>query len=211
MEWELSIQITGRKGSYIREHELSCNRACDLALLRHPPVVAVAGSCYGRLDLPLAPGWEGWAVAQAQHLAALAPERIWTSPARRCLSVADALAGRLGLAVTPDERLLELDFGEWEGRAWDDVPRAAIDRWAGDPLGFRPPGGESGAALIGRVAGFAQMLTDAGRPCAVISHGGPLRLLPALLRGEPVDLLAASPGLGTLQVVRIERGARRTG
>ena len=110
------------------EHERSCNRAFDLALLRHPPILAVAGTCYGRLDLPLAPGWEGWAASQATLLAGLAPERIWSSPARRCLSVADALAERLGLAVTPDARLLELDFGDWEGRAWDDVPRAALDR-----------------------------------------------------------------------------------
>ena len=199
--------MTDRKESNIIEHEASCNSAFDLGLLRHPPVLAAAGTCYGRLDLPLAPGWEGWAAAQATRLATLAPELIWTSPARRCLSVADALAGRLGLAVTPDERLLELDFGDWEGSAWDDIPRAALDLWAADPLGFRPPGGESGAELIERVAGFARMLTDMGRPCAVISHGGPLRLLPALLRGDAVDLLAAAPGLGTLRVVR----ARRTG
>ena len=161
------------------------------------------GTCYGRLDVPLAPGWRGWAIEQADRLAATAPVRIWTSPASRCLSVADVLARRLGLEAIPDQRLLELDFGDWEGRRWEDVPRAALDRWAADPLGFRPPGGESGSALIERVGSFARALADDACSCVVVSHGGPLRLLPALLRGDPVDLLAASPALGTLTMVRL--------
>ena len=155
--------------------------------------------------MALAPGWEGWVAKQAAALAGLAPDRIWSSPSARCLSVAEALGSRLGLAAVPDARLLELDFGEWEGRAWDQVPRAALESWAADPLGFRPPGGESGAELVGRAGGFARMLADQARPCVVVSHGGPLRLLPALLRGNPVDLLASPPALGALQVLRVGR------
>lgn len=197
------MQNTDQKGSYIIKHDISCNRPLDLALLRHPPVSVTAGTCYGRLDVPLAPGWQSRIAAQAALVARVAPERIWCSPARRCLSVADALSRRLELEAVTDARLLELDFGEWEGSAWEDVPRAALDRWAADPLGFRPPGGESGAELVERVGSFARMLTDAARPCAVISHGGPLRLLAALLQRVAIDLLATPPGLGTLQIVRV--------
>ena len=100
-----------------------------------------------------------------------------------------------------DPRLLELDFGEWEGRSWDAVERPALDRWAADPRGFRPPGGESGAELVQRVEGFARMLAGNARPCLVIAHGGPLRLLPALLAGDEVDLLAPSPEPGGLRIV----------
>ena len=153
----------------------------------------------------LAPGWEGWAGERAAALAGLAPDRIWSSPSARCLSVAEALGSRLGVRAVPEARLLELDFGAWEGLAWERVPRDALDSWAADPLGFRPPGGESGAELVGRVSDFARMLADQARPCAVVSHGGPLRLLPALLRGDPVDLLANPPALGALQVLRAGR------
>ena len=157
--------------------------------------------------MKLAPGWEAWVARQAAALAGLAPERIWSSPSSRCLSAAEALGSLLGVAVVPDARLLELDFGEWEGRAWEQVPRIALDRWAADPPGFRPPGGESGAELAGRVGGFARTLAEQARPCAVLSHGGPLRLLPALLRGQPADLLAGPPALGALQVLRIGQPA----
>jgi alpha-ribazole phosphatase len=116
---------------------------------------------------------------------------VWTSPAQRCRLVADAL----GVARI-DLRLQELDFGEWEGLAWDDVPRKALDAWAADVSGFAPPGGESGAALIARVRAFASDLPRGDH--VVITHGGPLKVLTPLLRGLPVDLLAPAPALGSI-------------
>ncbi len=119
----------------------------------------------------------------------------------RCASVARFIARRLGVRLVLDARLLELDFGDWEGGRWDAVPRPALERWAADPLGFRAPGGESGSALVRRVAGFARRLARDGRPCVVVSHGGPLRLLPALLIGDAPDLLAPAPEPGRLRIV----------
>lgn len=153
--------------------------------------------------MPLAPGWESCAAAQAESLATKAPQRLWTSPSSRCAQVADALGRRLNLPPVRDNRLRELDFGGWEGMAWNAVPRDALDRWAADPAGFRPPGGESGTMLMERVASFAAMLTADARSCIVVSHGGPLRLLPAFLQGMAADLLAASPEPGSLSVVRV--------
>lgn len=183
-----------------------CNQLFEVCLLRHPAVHVPPGTCYGRLDVPLVPGWESWAAAMAGSLAAKAPERIWTSPSSRCAKVADILGRQLNLRPTPDNRLRELDFGRWEGTAWDMVPRDALDRWAADPAGFRPPGGESGSLLVQRVAGFAGMLTAKAQSCIVVSHGGPLRLLPALLRGRTADLLAPSPEPGGLSILRLGTG-----
>ena len=169
-------------------------------MLRHPPVLDGSGICYGRVAMTLAPGWEALAARWAGPLARVAPARVWTSPSHRCAAVAEVLAGRVRAPLFRDDRLLELAFGEWEGRPWEAVPRGALDRWAQDPLGFAPPGGESGGALVARVREFALMLRREARPCLVVSHGGPLRLLPALLRGEAPDLLAPSPATGSLAV-----------
>jgi alpha-ribazole phosphatase len=178
-----------------------------VALLRHPPIKLAAGTCYGRTDAPLAAGWESWAANMAARLAAGEPgcgwRRLWSSPSLRCASIAGTLAKRLHLEPALDERLMELDFGDWEGQSWTDVPRDALDRWAADPAGFKPPGGESGAALIDRAAGFGRMLLNEARPCIVLSHGGPLRLLRALLQGQTADLLARPPGLGSLEILRV--------
>jgi alpha-ribazole phosphatase len=166
----------------------------QVVLVRHPAPDIAAGVCYGRLDVPLRAG-----ATLASSLPALDLARIWTSPSQRCRAVAEAMARPLRV----EARLLELDFGAWEGMAWDAVPRAALDAWAADPLGFAPPGGESGAALLARVRAVHRDLLAAGEDCAVISHGGPLKLLAALLRGDPPDLLAPAPPIGSVQVVAV--------
>lgn len=161
-----------------------------IALVRHPPVVG-AGRCYGRTDLAVAD--PATIAPLAARLAALAAT-VWTSPARRCRDVAAAIGPH-----HPDDRLQELDFGAWENCLWDDVPRAALDRWAADPWGFCPPGGETGAALVARVSAFQAALPP-GRH-VVITHGGPLKVLAALLRGQPIDLLAPAPLPGSVDIV----------
>ncbi len=172
-------------------------------LIRHPPADVAAGRCYGRLDMKL----RGDAAGAIQAIvAALAPHRlarIWTSPAMRCRAVADAT----GLKLRVDPRLQELDFGAWEGMAWDDVPRTALDAWAADVAGFAPPGGESGAALCARVAAVHRDLIEAGEDVAIVSHGGPLKVLAALLRGEVPDLLAPPPPLGSVEVFAAQPAA----
>ena len=172
-----------------------------VALLRHPVVRVAPATCYGRTDVPLAPGWRRSVPALAASLATTAAVRIWSSPSSRCAIFAAALGRRLTLTVTCDERLSELDFGAWEGRGWDTVPRDDLDLWAADPLAFRPPGGERGADLVARVGGFAALLRAAARPCIVVSHGGPLRLLPELLGDTPASLLATPPPAGSLRIV----------
>ncbi|HEX3983249.1 MAG TPA: histidine phosphatase family protein [Acidisoma sp.] len=167
------------------------------ALVRHPAVTGGDGRCYGRLDLPLA-------APEADIpplIAALAP--LWgavihTSPLSRCRVVADALGAAWDRAAIVDGRLLEMDFGGWEGVPWDDIPRAALDRWAADLPGFAPPGGESGADLIARVSAIWAETAAAGGAHVIITHGGPLKVLTALAAGQPIDLGAPALSFGAM-------------
>jgi alpha-ribazole phosphatase len=177
-----------------------------LVLVRHPPPDIAAGVCYGRRDIPVRADVAAMVREIAAEVVARRVARVWTSPAIRCRAVADAT----GLPLRIDPRLLELDFGAWEGMAWDDVPRASLDAWAADPLGFAPPAGESGAAVLARVAGVHRDLIRAGEDAAIVSHGGPLKLLAALLRGEPPDLLARAPPLGSMQVFAAQASSDST-
>ena len=137
----------------------------------------------------------------ADNLSEFTAETIWSSPARRCVVLADAIAGGRRWTRKDDVRLMELNFGDWEGQSWDSVPRGALDAWAADPLVFAPPGGEMGAALIQRVRSFHADLVAQRRDCVVVSHGGPLKLLAALLRDQEPDLLAPAPGFGQVDIV----------
>ena len=172
-----------------------------IALVRHPAPSIGTGICYGRLDVALSPDGVSAVPGIASQLASFSPRKIWSSPARRCLELARAISARTTASKHKDARLLELDFGAWEGRRWDDVPRDALDEWAADPLGFSPPGGENGAALIERLRSFRAHLLAEQQDCVVVSHGGPLKVLAAMLRGSPVNLLADAPAFGRIDIV----------
>jgi alpha-ribazole phosphatase len=147
----------------------------QLYLIRHPKPAIEAGICYGRSDLGLAED----AVERAEALRALLPNDapLYSSPLRRCLELAQALHP----SPVVDARLLEMHFGAWEMRRWDGIPRAELDAWAADPIGFAPPGGESAAGMRTRVA---SLLAELPEVAVVVAHGGVLRACAAELAGS---------------------------
>ena len=178
-----------------------------LALVRHPATAAPPDTCYGRLDVALHPHSGAALRAIVAALARMPARHVWSSPARRCRDTAAAITASLHLRLRVDGRLRELDFGAWEGRAWTTLPRDELDRWAASPASFAPPGGESGASLLTRITSFHTELQHAQQDCIVVAHGGSLKLLAALLRGEPPDLLAPAPALGSVTMVSRVAGA----
>jgi alpha-ribazole phosphatase len=172
-----------------------------IALIRHPALLIEPGVCYGRLDVAVAPTAKQQIGRIAADPALQGAIHVWTSPAVRCRGLADAIAMTLAVPLTVDPRLQELDFGDWEGQYWDAIPRPDLDRWAAAPLSFAPPGGESAAALAERIRDFHAGLHRDQKDCVVVSHGGPLRVLTALLLGEAVDPLVASQPMGTVRIV----------
>ena len=173
----------------------------NVVLVRHLELLIPPGVCYGRLDIAPDPAAEEKARALAAHPALFDITQVWTSPLRRCRSLAERIALAAVAPLRVDARLQELDFGEWEGKSWEAIGRSAIDCWVASPLTFAPPGGECGASLIARISECHDQLRREGQTCAVVSHGGPLKVLDALLRGTPLDLFAATPALGSVTVL----------
>lgn len=146
-----------------------------LWLVRHAAPLVAPGICYGRLDLAA----DARATQQAaQALAQALPARVAVrhSPLRRCAQLAQALQTlRPGLCSQQDARLQEMDFGTWEGRPWDDVPRAELDAWAQDLHAYAPGGGEPLAAMLARVQCALEEPGPADGDQLWISHAGVAR------------------------------------
>ncbi|MFZ6648338.1 alpha-ribazole phosphatase family protein [Undibacterium sp. TJN25] len=163
-----------------------------LYLIRHPRPELAAGTCYGQADLPADAGHCSEVVAAlAQSLPPGA--RIISSPLQRCSVLAHALAQAMQSKVPVlDTRLIEMDFGNWEMRRWDDIARAEIDAWAADTVHYPPGGGESVLQMAARVMEF---LRDIQRQpdavVVVVCHAGPIRLMQAYRQGMQVAELAA--------------------
>ncbi|MQY27898.1 histidine phosphatase family protein [Nocardia aurantia] len=87
-------------------------------LLRHGVSTSnVAGTLAGRSPgVDLTERGRDQAQAVADRLAALPIEHIVHSPLQRCVQTVAPLAGKLGLEAEPEERLLEVDYGQWSGR-----------------------------------------------------------------------------------------------
>lgn len=152
----------------------------DLWLIRHPQPIVVRDTCYGRLDLAVAPAALD---AACDGLAAVLPvDGRWrTSPASRCRD----LARRLHPGPIEDKRLRERDFGDWEGVSWDAISRRALDDWAADPWDFAPPAGESARQLAARVAAVLADDLAAGGTAVWVTHQGVVRAVAGQLLGLP--------------------------
>lgn len=79
---------------------------------------------------------------------------------------------------------MEIDFGRWEMRAWDDIPRHEIDAWANDVEGARPHGGESVAQMTERVRRYLRDVARCEGNIVAITHLGVIRCACAVL-GHP--------------------------
>lgn len=151
----------------------------DLILVRHPQPLSEPGVCYGRLDLECEPHA---LEAAASRLAGLAAgKRVFTSPLRR----ARDLAARLTANPVPDDRLQELNFGDWEGRRWLDFDPEAVDAWSRGLPDSAPPHGETLTAMAQRLADWLASLDRDGPPVLAVSHAGPIRVIRAALEGVP--------------------------
>ena len=147
----------------------------ELSLIRHPRPATSADVCVGQLDVECAPGWQ----AHADRLQRIVPipDRLITSPLQRCRLLAERLGTAYRLTPEVEPRLMELNFGAWEGRRWTDIGRAESETWAADYLGSAPPGGESYSELLARVDVFLAGLGASFERVVVVSHAGPMRAL----------------------------------
>jgi broad specificity phosphatase PhoE len=145
-----------------------------IAFVRHGQTeLNRGGRLQGRLDVPLSDLGVQQAAALGRGFAAEPVVRVFTSPLRRAHDTAAEIARAHGLDVEIDERLVELDYGEWDGRALADVPAHDWEAWRADPQ-FAPPGGERLVDVTARVAAFSTAVGEPGLVIAV-SHVSPIK------------------------------------
>lgn len=143
-------------------------------LLRHTRVAVPPGVCYGATDVAPAVSFP---VERELVRAALGAfdGLVISSPLQRCLTLARSLAP----AVRVDERLREFNFGNWEMRPWEEIPRSEVDSWCDDFSANPPPGGERLRDFEARCADAlaAARVLAAGRPLLLCTHAGVIRAL----------------------------------
>ena len=145
-----------------------------IAFARHgQTAVNAGGRLQGRLDEPLSELGAVQAGALADLFASEPVTRVVSSPLVRARDTAAAIAARHGLTVEIDERLIELDYGAWDGVPLADVAPEDWAAWRADPA-FAPPDGESLVDVSARVASFCgDALGD--ELVVAVSHVSPIK------------------------------------
>ncbi|MDN5767632.1 MAG: histidine phosphatase family protein [Humibacillus sp.] len=177
-----------------------------MILVRHGRTTLNAtGRLRGHSDPPLDETGTADVARLANRLAPLLadhrPHRILSSPLVRATQTAHAIADRAGLTVAVDDRLLDRDYGRWNGELTDEV----VKQWGSVDAA---PGVESRASVAARVRGLlAEPVTDA--PLVLVTHDANLNAmleqLDPSLADTPLDpgswSLIGDAGDGTLSVI----------
>ncbi len=114
------------------------------------------------------------------------------SPLSRARETMERLRDAMGLppsAYRTDDRLVEINFGDWEGHTLKEIERLWPERLKGrlaGKWGFIAPGAtaESYEILCWRVGSFLKSVT---RPTVCVSHGGIMRSALRLIGGYSDD------------------------
>lgn len=141
-------------------------------LIRHTSVDVEPGTCYGQTDVPLRPSFKDEAHVTSCMLGLKVFDKVFTSPLSRSWKLADYCGYP---DATKDDRLMEINFGDWEMKRFEEIEDKNLEKWYGDYINVRATNGESFQDQYKRVSSFLDELKDKEYDkVAIFAHGGVL-------------------------------------
>lgn len=164
-----------------------------LILVRHGVTeLSLSRRFAGRSDLALTTLGVEQARRTAERVERLGGgQAVISSPLLRTRQTAQQIADQLGLPVSVEDGLIETDYGDWDGRSFDEVQQrwpAELQRWLVDPAA-RPTSGESFETVGRRVEQARDRILGRyrGDTVVLVSHVSPIKLLVRSALGAPVS------------------------
>jgi alpha-ribazole phosphatase len=151
-----------------------------LTLVRHTTVSTDASTCYGQSDVDVTATFNNEAEKINQQLHHITYDKVFTSPLQRC----SKLALFCGYSqAEKDNRLMELNFGNWEGVRWSEIDDPNLERWYTNWIDVPTTNGESFSELVARVKCFLNELKkNPYQNVLIFTHAGVIRAM-AILAG----------------------------
>jgi alpha-ribazole phosphatase len=144
----------------------------EVILIRHTSVNVPKGTCYGWSDVDVADTFEQEAALTRANLYGIHFDKVFCSPLQR----ARKLAAFCGFpSPTIDDRLKEMNMGDWEMKRYDDIDDDALQLWYNDYMHLAATNGESFPILYDRVSNFLDQLKSLPyQRVGIFAHGGVL-------------------------------------
>lgn len=144
----------------------------EIHLIRHTAVENPDNLCYGFTEMSLRKNYvEDFKLISIDQDFDL----IISSPSQRC----QLLAKYFQLNYQTDERIKEMNFGDWELQKWTDIPKDEINPWYEDFINVKTTNGENLLEMQTRVSQFWNELIakENSNKVLIISHAGVIRLI----------------------------------
>lgn len=160
----------------------------EVYLVRHTETVCEKGICYGQSDVEIRTPYD---VVFETILSQLPKEAIlYSSPLQRCIVLAKHIQENIQIeTIIEDSRLMEMNFGDWELKSWDDIPQEILNPWMTDFVNVRVPNGESFVDLNERVLDFLEneISKDIEKPLIIVAHAGVIRSILCKINNLPLQ------------------------
>lgn len=164
-------------------------------LIRHCETGGNAGGRFqGRLDTDISEAGKRQLEQLRRRFETVPLDAVYSSPLRRARRTAEAVKGEKAIPLYIEDRLIEIDGGDWEDGPWEEFPRKFPREsrdWVYAPGRFVAPRGEAMAAVYARVsAALREIAAHNPQGCvAVVSHGCAVRNALCFAKGLPLDRL----------------------
>lgn len=155
----------------------------EVYLVRHTETVCEKGICYGQSDVRILEPY----LELFQSIKKQIPTDavVYSSPLLRCTQLANYISNE----IITDNRLMEMNFGDWELKSWDDIPPDDFTPWMNDFVNVRVPNGESFVDLHNRVGDFLvhEVQNNFSKPVVIVAHAGVIRSVLCKISNLPLQ------------------------
>jgi alpha-ribazole phosphatase len=177
----------------------------NVFLIRHTRVENDSSICYGQSDVKLAESYKEEFATLKEKLSGQTFDACISSPLSRCAQLASDLCG--GMSTT-DDRLMEMNFGAWEMKKWEEIDQKALRGWTDDFVNASCPEGESFVELFERCSSFWNDLKKSKHQnICIITHGGAIRSILANILSIPLEkAFVIKPDFGSISKIVVHDG-----
>ncbi len=158
-------------------------------LLRHTSLSIEPDIFYGQSDIDVSDSFENEVNNIKDKISKLniydEKMKIISSPLTRCKKLARALFSDFSV----EERIKELNFGDWENKNIKQIPKEQLENWKNNIMSFQIPNGESNNEFYQRVKKFCDEIIYINQDIFIIAHAGSINCIISYLAKIPFDKL----------------------
>lgn len=164
---------------------LSFKVAKEIILIRHSSLAVPRGVCYGFSNIDVSHNFVYEAEWLREKLQDFECDLVYCSSLQRCVKLAVEV---FDSPIHATEGLKEVNYGEWEGKTWEEIDVKGDNLWMYENINNKPPNGESFLDLQKRVVKvLEEVFARSEERIAIVCHGGVIRSVLSHLLKSPLE------------------------